>query len=107
LRTCIVILHILVSLTAVLNSDLLPHKDVECKIDFMHQITSELNTYMKENIETRQAYMIMCGLMMDVLVIMVFVIFALRGTTWRIVIAIAFFQVLKYICAVSTFDFLI
>jgi hypothetical protein len=76
---------------AVFNSDLLPHKDVQCKVDFMHQMTSELNKYMIENIETRQAYMIICGLMMDILVIMVFVIFALRGTTWRIVIAIGLF----------------
>jgi hypothetical protein len=76
---------------AVFNSDLLPHKDIQCKVDFMHQMTSELNKYMIENIETRQAYMIICGLMMDILVIMVFVIFALRGTTWRIVIAIALF----------------
>jgi hypothetical protein len=76
---------------AVFNSDFLPHRDVECKIDFMHQITNELNTYMRENVETRQAYMIMCGLMMDTLVIMVFVIFAMRGTTWRIVIAITLF----------------
>ena len=60
---------------AVFNSDFLPHRDVECKVDFMHQITSELNAYMRENVETRQAYMIMCGLMMDILVIMVFVIF--------------------------------
>ena len=76
---------------AVFNSDLLPHKDIQCKVDFMHQMTSELNKYMIENIETRQAYMIICGLMMDILVIMVFVIFALRGTTWRIVIAIGLF----------------
>jgi hypothetical protein len=76
---------------AVFNSDLLPHKDVQCKVDFMHQMTSELNKYMIENIETRQAYMIICGLMMDILVIMVLVIFALRGTTWRIVIAIGLF----------------
>ena len=76
---------------AVFNSDLLPHKDVQCKVDFMHQMTSELNKYMIENIETRQAYMIICGLMMDIRVIMVFVIFALRGTTWRIVIAIGLF----------------
>jgi hypothetical protein len=69
-------LQILVSLMAVFNSDFLPHRDVECKVDFMHQITSEINTYMRENVETRQAYMIMCGLMMDILVIMVFVIFA-------------------------------
>ena len=94
-------MHLLVSLVAVINSDLLPHMDVECKIDYMHQITKDLNTYMKDNIETRQAYMIMCGLMMDTLVIMVFVMFAMRGTTWRIVIAIALFQVLKYICGVS------
>lgn len=76
---------------AVFNSDLLPHKDVQCKVDFMHQMTSGLNKYMIENIETRQAYMIICGLMMDILVIMVFVIFALKGTTWRIVIAIGLF----------------
>ena len=42
----------------------------------------------------------MCALMMDILVLMVFAIFALKGTTWRIVIAIASFQVIKYLCAV-------
>ncbi len=44
--------------------------------------------------------MIICGLMMDVLVLMVFAVFALKGTTWRIVIAITSFQVVKYLCAV-------
>ena len=100
LRTSFIVLHLLVCFFAVFNSDFLPHKDVKCREDFMHLYTRDLNKYFAENVETRKAYMIMCGLLMDSMVFMIFIVFALKGTTWRIVIALAVFQLTKYFCAV-------
>jgi len=44
--------------------------------------------------------MIICGLLMDTMVLAVFTVFGLKGTTWRIVIALAIFQLTKFLCAV-------
>ena len=89
-----------VLLTAVLGIALLPEKHIECSQDNIHIITSNLHLYFKEEVETRNALMIICGLMMDSIVIITFTMFIWKGTTWRIMLALLMFYVAKFISSV-------
>ncbi len=88
-------------LTAVIGSAMLPMKDVDCCQDNVHLATKGINQYFREEVVTRNTLMIMCSLMIDSIVIILFSTFILKGTTWRIMIALALFYLVKFISTVS------
>lgn len=55
--------------------------------DQVFKMTANLNTYFAQNKSTRHAFMIICGGMMDLMVLAILYQFARYGTTWRLPIA--------------------
>lgn len=90
-----------VLLTAVFGSVLLPSKDVDCCQDNLHIATKGINQYFREEVVTKNTLMIICSLMIDSIVIILFSNFIVKGTTWRIMIALALFYAVKFISTVS------
>ena len=88
-------------LTAVFGSALLPMNDVDCCQDNLHLATKGINQYFREEVVTRNTLMIICSLMIDSIVIILFSNFIVKGTTWRIMIALALFYSVKFISTVS------
>lgn len=66
-----------------------------CIEDRLFDATEHLNTYFAENTEMRNAFMIICGLFMDVMVLTQFYRFAKYGTTWRLPIAMFAFYIFR------------
>ena len=83
---------ILAVLTVVaLEQNLLMSDRVECLDDKLFDITTNLNNYFTQHTSAKHAFMIICGLMMDIMVIVSFYRFALKGSTWRLPIAMLVF----------------
>ena len=60
---------------------------VSCFEDKLFDMTTGLNNYFAQNVNSKHAFMITCGLMMDIMILTSFYRFALYGSTWRFVIA--------------------
>jgi hypothetical protein len=90
-------------IVTIATSDLLPSIHVACYEDKILNWTSGINNYFREEVQTKFAFMIICGLMMDGLIIATFSIYVLYGTTWRIALGIALFEVIRFIIDVKIF----
>lgn len=64
---------------------------VTCIYDAAFLWTTDLNNYFAEHLYAKHAFMIICGLMMDVMVVVSLYRFAIHGSTWRFPIALLAF----------------
>lgn len=89
----VVILGFLTVVT--LTQSFLVSENIACIEDKVFNLTSKLNEYFSENYAAKHAYMIICGLLMDVMVLSQFYRFGMYGTTWRFPIALLMFYILR------------
>ena len=75
----------------------LPVKPVPCIEDSVFEWFKGVNHYFKEHPGGKHAWMIICGLMMDAMVVWLFARWAIFGKTWRLFIAYIMFYVLRVI----------
>lgn len=67
-----------------LTSSFLINEEVACIEDRLFDATEDLNKYFGDHPEVRNAYMIVCGLFMDIMVLTQFYRWTRYGTTWRL-----------------------
>ena len=75
--------------------------------DKLFDLTASLNTYFSTNEDVKHAFMIICGFMMDIMVLIGFYRFALHGTTWRFPLAMFSFYGFRALIQVSNLSLLI
>lgn len=74
---------------------------VKCLDDKLFDWTTDINNYFAEHIDAKHGFMITCGLMMDIMVMVSFYRFALIGSTWRLPIALTLFYLTRAIIQVN------
>ena len=72
--------------------------NVACFEDKFFDATEQLNKFFTYNVAAKNAFMIVCGLMMDIMVLTQFYRFAFFGTTWRLIIALMTFYICRFLC---------
>lgn len=98
MRTSIVgVFTVLMSLAA-LGGAFLVADPIECIEDRIFDFTAGLNTFFATHQSAKFTFMIICGLMMDIMVLTQFYRFAMFGTTWRFLMSIAAFYIFRFIC---------
>ena len=85
-----------------LEQNLLMSDRVACLDDKLFDITTNLNNYFAQHTSAKHAFMIICGLMMDIMVVVSFYRFALYGSTWRLPLAMLVFYGVRGVVQVST-----
>lgn len=63
--------------------------------DQVFKWTANINNYFAQNKSSRHAFMIICGGMMDLMVMVSFFRFAVKGTSWRFPLAILSFYIFR------------
>lgn len=89
----VVILGFLTVVT--LTQSFLISENIACIEDKVFNMTTKLNNYFQHNQTAKHAFMIICGLLMDIMVLSQFYRFAMHGTTWRFPIALLMFYMLR------------
>lgn len=64
---------------------------VACLDDKLFDLTTNLNNYFAQHVGAKHAFMITCGFMMDIMVVVSFYRFALKGSSWRLPLAMVVF----------------
>lgn len=100
MRTSIVVLFTVLMSLAALGGAFLVADPIECIEDRIFDFTASLNTFFATHQSAKFTFMIICGLMMDIMVLTQFYRFAMFGTTWRFLISIAIFYIFRFICQV-------
>lgn len=98
IRTGIVVLFVCILSLAAFGGAFLVADDIECIKDKIFDATSGINTYFKEHQAAKFTFMIICGLMMDTMVIAQFYRFAMWGTSFRLLICLLLFYGLRFLC---------
>lgn len=76
---------------------ILPKNPVPCLRDELFVKTAGVNQYFAEHTGVKNAFMIFCGLCMDILMVVGFVVFAIHGKSWRLALALGMFYLLRLI----------
>jgi hypothetical protein len=91
-----VMVIILAFLTVItLTQSFLVSENVGCIEDKIFNMTENLNKFFQQNEKAKFAFMIICGLMMDVMLLVQFYRFGMYGTTWRFPLTILMFYLLR------------
>ena len=98
MRTSIVVVFTLVMTLAALGGAFLVADPIECIEDRIFDATAGLNTFFATHQSAKFTFMILCGLMMDIMVLTQFYRFAMFGTTWRFLICIGVFYIFRFFC---------
>jgi hypothetical protein len=80
-----------------LSQSFLRSEDVDCLEDSLFNWTTSINDYFHTHDLQRNFFMIVCGLMMDIMVVTILVRFCFYGTSWRIIIALGSFYLFRAI----------
>jgi hypothetical protein len=105
IRTSIVVLFSLLMTGAALGGAFLVADPIACIEDRIFDFTAGLNTYFATHQSAKFTMMIICGLMMDIMVLTQFYRFAMFGSSWRFLICLASFYIFRFICQVSLYTF--
>lgn len=100
MRTSIVLVFTLVMSLASLGGAFLVTDQIACIEDRVFDSTAAVNSFFATHKSAKFTFMIICGLMMDTMVLTQFYRFAMYGTTWRFLICIAAFYILRFFCQV-------
>jgi len=100
MRTSVVLVFTLLMILASLGGAFLVTDPIACIEDRVFDSTAAVNAFFATHRSAKFAYMIICGLMMDIMVLTQFYRFAMYGTTWRFLICIGTFYVLRFFCQV-------
>lgn len=74
---------------------------IECIEDRVFDFTAGVNNFFAENKSAKFTFMIIAGLMMDIMLLTQFYRFAMFGTSWRFLMCIGSFYILRFVCQVS------
>ena len=74
---------------------------IECIEDRVFDFTAGVNNFFAENKSAKFTFMIICGLMMDIMLLTQFYRFAMFGTSWRFLMCLGSFYILRFLCQVS------
>lgn len=88
-------------MATIMPAGFLPMEKVDCLEDSLFEWTSGANAFFARNRTLKHAFMIIAGIMMDVMVVTVMYRFAFKGTTWRLPLALCLNHALRLICLVS------
>jgi len=83
-----------------LTADMLPMEHVDCFKDFAFIATERQNQFLSENPQVKFAMMIICGLMMDFMIMLQFYRFAIHTRTWRFPIALISIYMIRFMLMV-------
>jgi hypothetical protein len=100
MRVCLVIVLLCMLTVATLSQSFLMAEKVKCLEDKLFVYTDPINKYFQQHIQAKHAFMIVCGLMMDIMVLVQVYRFALQGSTWRLPMAFIAFYGLRAIMQV-------
>ncbi len=104
MRTSIVVVFTVFMTLAALGGAFLVADPIDCIEDRVFDFTAGLNEFFYTHQQAKFTFMIICGLMMDIMVLTQFYRFAMFGTTWRFLICIGFFYIFRFICQVRYND---
>lgn len=99
-RSVIVFISLVVVFLNTLFGFVLPQEKVECVIDYSHEKTSGINKALNDNETLRNALMITSALLMDVLFLSKIGFFILNSKTWRLIVSIIVFYLVRSIAQV-------
>jgi hypothetical protein len=92
---------------AALGGAFLVADPIECIEDRVFDFTANINAFFAANKAAKFTFMIICGLMMDIMLLTQFYRFAMFGTSWRFLMCLGCFYILRFVCQVrpkSIFD---
>lgn len=101
IRTSIVVIFSIMMTGAALGGAFLVADPIACIEDRIFDLTAGLNDYFATHVSAKFTMMIICGLMMDIMVLTQFYRFAMFGSSWRFLICLATFYIFRFICQVS------
>ncbi len=101
MRTAIIVAFTLVMTLAALGGAFLVADPIECIEDRIFQATAVFNNFFATHETAKFSFMIICGLMMDTMVLAQFYRFSMFGTSWRFLMCLGTFYVFRFICQVS------
>ena len=81
----------------------LPQGNLECFEDKLHIFTSDLNSFFLTHISSRNVLLIFSSLCVDISIVTMGVLWLLYGKSWRILVSMVFFYVLRAIVQVFIF----
>jgi hypothetical protein len=84
-----------------LTQSFLVTEHVACIEDKIFTWTTAINQFFINSPPAKHAYMIICGLLMDIMVLGQFYRFAMHGTTWRFPMCLVMFYAFRALMQVS------
>ena len=89
-----------------LTSSFLPKHNVSCFEDKFAELTNSIYEFFSKHQAVNDGFIIANGILMDALVVVILFRFAFYGTSWRIMIALLLFYILRLLFQVHL-DYLI
>jgi len=74
----------------------LPSTNVECIVDYTWNFTTSINNYFNDNTESRNLLLIFSNLIIDIILICLGILWILKGTSFRVFIALGSFYIFKF-----------
>lgn len=87
----ICVICVVAGLAMAASGHMLPQKDIECIEDKSFTSTEAINQYFLAWPWARNTFLIICGAMMDILIVSMFIYFLLFQESWRWLVAMALF----------------
>ena len=85
------VIGVVLGLAMAASGHMLPQKDIECIEDKSFIYTGGINQYFLARPWARNTFLILCGAMMDILIVSMFIYFLLFQESWRWLLAMAMF----------------
>ena len=97
-RSAVALTGLLVCTVNALTGFALPNDNISCMWDALHWATQPANDYFLENMEARNILIISSSLLIDLLLLNFIVRFSLWGNTWRPIMSMMSFYMLRMFC---------
>ena len=99
-RSSLVFIALVVVFLNTIFGFVLPSGNVDCVIDYTHKGTSSVNQALIDNVALRKALMILSALFLDIIFLTKIGYFIFRSRTWRLIVAIVLFFLVRSIAQV-------
>ncbi|CAI2372888.1 unnamed protein product [Moneuplotes crassus] len=97
LRVLVLVVVVITLIVAASFPGILPKEDIECIKDVIFEFTWKVNQFFDNNTSSKHAFMIVCGLAMDITVLGGLLTFVFKGKTWRLPIVMTLFYLTRLI----------
>jgi hypothetical protein len=99
-RSTLVFVGLIIVFLNTLFGFVLPSGDIDCVVDYTHKGTSSINQSLQDNPGLRKALMIISALALDVLFLIKIGYFIFKSKTWRLIVSIIAFFLIRSIAQV-------